>query len=504
VGHGGTAKTTELISRRYYWPKIREDNKRFIKNCDTCQRTKVVEDAPYGLLQSNEAPDRPWKSIAMEFITDLPKSEGYDTILVVIIRLTKMSHFIPCSKDLDTRQFTNLFMKEMVRLHGLPHDIITDRGTLFTSDLWKETTGNLGIERRLSTAFHPQTDGQTERTNAILEQYLGAYINYQQDDWCDYLPLAEFAYNTRYQETIKNTPFFANYSINPEYEMIGHMIPGKQTKPEEMSHLPESLRNEMVAPQLRQKEYYDLHRKPDPNLQSEDIVWLLPGNIKTTRRSKKLDYKKIGPFKILAKIGRSAYKLGLQPSMALHNTFHISLLEPYQDNQFPSQIKEPPPPIQIEGEDEYQLNEIIDSRLHYNKLQYRPEWRDYLPEHDKVWYPAENFNNAEHKVQQFHRHYPRKRGMDTCHDQQVVVRTSPTRQTGTTLTHTRRPHTAHHPQRYIHWPRILRLPKKRGGAHFLELDGLHGRWMPSRSWRKTRVRLVPTSHQEIEKTKCRP
>jgi len=169
AGHGRRAKTTELISRRYYWPKIREDIKRFIENCDTCQRTKVVRHAPYGLLQSNKAPDRRWKSIAMDFITDLPKSEGYDTILVVIDRLTKMSHFIPCSKDLDARQFAILFMKEIVRLHGLPHDIITDRGTLFSSDLWKETTGKLGIERRPSTAFHPQTDRQTERTNAILE-----------------------------------------------------------------------------------------------------------------------------------------------------------------------------------------------------------------------------------------------------------------------------------------------------------------------------------------------
>jgi len=200
-----------------------------------------------------------------------------------------MSHFIPCSKSLDARQFANLFVKEIVRLHGLPHNIITARGKLFTSDLWKEATGKLGIERRLSTAFHPHTDGETERTNAILEQYLRAYINYQQDDWYGYLPLAEFAYTNGYQESIKNTPFFANYGINPEYEMIGHLIQGKHTKPEEMSLLPESLRDEMVAAQLRQKEYYDLHRKPDPNLQSGDMVWLLPRNIKTPRPSKKLD-----------------------------------------------------------------------------------------------------------------------------------------------------------------------------------------------------------------------
>jgi len=117
----------------------------------------------------------------------------------------------------------------------------------------------------------------------------------------------------------------------------------------------------MVAAKLRQKEYYHLHRKPDPNLQSGDMVWLLPRNIKTTRPSKKLDDKKIGPFKYLAKIATSAYKLAVPPAMAIHNTFHISLLEPYQDNRFPSKIKEPPPPILIEGEDEYELNEIIDS-----------------------------------------------------------------------------------------------------------------------------------------------
>jgi len=169
AGHGGKAKTTELMNRRYYWSKIREHIKRFIKNCDTCQRINVVRQAPYGLLRPTEALDRPWKSIAVDFITDLPKSEGYETILVVIDRLTKMSHFSPCWKDVEAWQFANLFMRQIVWLHGLPHDMITNRGTLFTSDRWKESTGKLGIERRLSTAFHPQRDGQSERTNAILE-----------------------------------------------------------------------------------------------------------------------------------------------------------------------------------------------------------------------------------------------------------------------------------------------------------------------------------------------
>jgi len=143
--------------------------------------------------------------------------------------------------------------------------------------------------------------------------------------------------------------------------MIGHLIQGKQTKPEERTELHQSLRNEMVAAQLRQKEYYDLHRKPDLNLDSGDMVWLLPRNMKTTRPSKKLDYQQIRPFKILANIGMGAYELALPPGMAINKTFNIALQEPYQDNRFPSQIKEPPPHVQIEGEDEYKLDKIIDS-----------------------------------------------------------------------------------------------------------------------------------------------
>ena len=135
AGHGGTAKTTELVSRQYYWPRMRETIKRYVKNRNMCERSKVVRHAPYGMVQSNAVPDQPWKSIAMDFITDLPNSDGYDPILVVIDCRTKISHFIPCKKDLDTRQFATLALKDIIRLHGIPRDFITDRGSLFTSEL---------------------------------------------------------------------------------------------------------------------------------------------------------------------------------------------------------------------------------------------------------------------------------------------------------------------------------------------------------------------------------
>jgi len=179
-----------------------------------------------------------------------------------------------------------------------------------------------------------------------------------------------------------------------------------------MSQLHDTLQAEMTEAQMRHKEYYDTQRKPDPNLQQGDIVWLLPSNISTTRPCEKLDYKKVGPFKILARIGTSACKLDLSASMRIHNTFHISLLELYNDNKFPSPRSEPPPPIIIEGELEYELEEIIDSRLHYNKLQYRAKWTGYSPEHDKTWYPADNFKNADLTKRNFHSHYPNKPHLD--------------------------------------------------------------------------------------------
>lgn len=136
----------------------------------------------------------------MNFIRDLPQSENSNTIL--IDRLTKVSHFIPCRKDINSRQFRMLFMNNIYRIHRLPADITTDRNTLFTLELWKETTKALQIKRNMSTVFHPETDGRTERTNSILEQYLRAYINDQQDNWTELLPMAEFAYNNSRQETI--------------------------------------------------------------------------------------------------------------------------------------------------------------------------------------------------------------------------------------------------------------------------------------------------------------
>ena len=242
----------------------------------------------------------------MDFIMNLSDSDGYDTILVIIDRRTKMSYFIPCRKDLDTQPFATLFLKEVIRLEGIPRDVITDRDTLFTLELWKHTTEKLGIQRRLSTAFHPHRDRQTEWTNGILEQYPPAYIHYQQNNWNELLRLVELAYNNAHQEIIKTIPFYANYGINPEHQHITHIITETITSAMGMKELHDTLQVEMATAQLRHRENYDRHRKPIPNLKLGDMVWFLPREVHTTRPLKMLDYKKIGQFKILANIGTSA------------------------------------------------------------------------------------------------------------------------------------------------------------------------------------------------------
>jgi len=176
----------------------------------------------------------------MNIITGLPASNKKDTLWVIIDRMTKMGHFVACEGTIDPTELADCFVKHVVQPHGLPADIISDRGSLFTSGFWERVTQALGISRKRSTAFHPKTDGQTERVNATLEQYLRAYCNYQQNDWEKLLPITEFCYNNTQAESTNVTPFFANYRFHP------HFIPDLGTQDEEVLEVSEyatALRN---------------------------------------------------------------------------------------------------------------------------------------------------------------------------------------------------------------------------------------------------------------------
>lgn len=413
AGHPGQAATFELISRDFWWPGMRKSIARYIRNCETCQRIKPVRHAPYGYLKSLEIPQRRWESVSLDFITGLPISSSYDAILVVVDRLTKMAHFVPCNSNLDSQTFAQLYRDSIFRLHGLPDSIVSDRGSLFTSDFTKDLCKLLVIRQRLSTSFHPQTDGQTERVNAILEQYLRGYISYQQDNWFDFLALAEFAYNNSISATTKITPFFANYGYNPRFEILRK----KQTDwypttlevqkfQVRLRNLEQHLRQEIRWAQQIYSEYANNSRISPPVIQTGSSVWLLRRNIRTTRPSDKLDYKRLGPFKVLKKISTHAYKLELPSTMKIHPVFHVSMLEPVASDPLPGQKQVPPPPVIVDGELEFQVDEILDAKRTRNPDQpmYLVKWTG---ESQLTWEPYDNVKDLE-AFDKFITKYPEK------------------------------------------------------------------------------------------------
>ena len=191
--------------------KIFNDVSRFVRSFEICCKNEVPRHKPYGLPSPLSTPNKPWSELSMDFIVDPPKSKGLTCIMVVVDRLTKMTHFIPF-RCLPTAAIdANAFLSNIFRLHVSPESTISDKCSQFTSAFWKRLCSHYDIEHSLSTVNHPQTDDQTERVNAILEQYLRCFINERQNNWVDLLPFAEFIYSNSIQQSINKTPFFANY-----------------------------------------------------------------------------------------------------------------------------------------------------------------------------------------------------------------------------------------------------------------------------------------------------
>ena len=214
-GHPGRWKTLELVMRNYWWPGISKFVLNYVDGCDTCQRGKSYPEMPAGKLMPNPIPTGPWIDISVDFITGLPEAQGYDAIFVVCDRFTKQVHIIPTTKETSSLGLARLYRDHVWKLHGLPNTVISDRGPQFAAAFMKELNKILGITTKLSTAYHPQTDGQTERMNQELVQYLRMFIDHRQTDWPEWLAIAEFSYNNKFQSSTRVSPFFANYGYNP-------------------------------------------------------------------------------------------------------------------------------------------------------------------------------------------------------------------------------------------------------------------------------------------------
>jgi transposase InsO family protein len=414
AGHFGVGKTLELVSRGYWWPHLASAVKEYVKSCDACARAKSSRRRPFGLLQPLPVPHRPWGSLSTDFITDLPDVRGVNAVLVVVCRLTKMAHFIACTKSETASSTAALMLNHVVKLHGLPDDIVSDRGPQFASRFWRRLFELLGTKSKLSTAFHPQTNGQAERTNQVLEQYLRCFINAKQSNWVSLLPMAEFAYNNTVQASTGHSPFYAVYGHHPRFDVnmpATAVNPAAEKRARDLEQIHADLKAELRASQESAAKYANARRSPAPAIAVGDMVWLRRKNIKSTKPCPKLDAKKIGPFKVVRQVSSVAYELQLPPTSKLHNVFHVSLLEPcYSSAAFP-RVQAPvadDEALEGDGEGDYfEVEAIVDSKRVRRQLQYLVLWRNY-PRSEATWEPAANLENAQEAVDKFHDEHPAK------------------------------------------------------------------------------------------------
>ena len=408
AGHGGVTKTFDLITRHFWWPGLRKDIRAFIAVCDSCQRVKASHQHAAGLLQPLPIPVGRWHTVSMDFIVELPPCQGFNAILVFVDVLTKMAHFAPCTTTCTAAQAADLFNQHVFRLHGLPKVMLHDRGTQFTSHFWTHFYSLCGVSQATSTAFHPQTDGQTERVNRVLEDYLRHYVGPLQDNWVNMLTFAEFAYNNATHESTGTTPFRLNYGFDPvapgqdvgqppltlekvkEHRMI---CPAAQLHFEHcMQQMLQHAKQHLVVAKERQKKYADTKRRHcvfsvgDKVLVSTKNISLKGGG------SRKLLPRYIGPFTITKSINGVSYTLDLPKGLGVHPTFHISLLRLYKED--PDYLfKAPPLPEVIEGQLEYEVDHIVNHRRMGGSLEFLVRWKGYK-ECDDTWEPESNLKNC--------------------------------------------------------------------------------------------------------------
>src|ERR1700730_6906257 len=418
AGHFGQTKTTALVFRDYTWPKLRGFVSDFCKSCTICGRAKAPRHKPYGTLRQLPIPEKPWNSILMDFIEQHPESSGCTAILVVVDRFTKQGIFIPTTNEVNATELARLFVLHIFSKHRVPSHVTSDRGSEFVSRFFHSLGKVLDMTLHFTSGYHPEGDGQTERTNQTLEQYLRCYCNYQQDNWSELLPLAEFAYNNAPSATTGISPFFANKGYHPNITVHPERDLSSARAKEfvvDLDELHQELRTQIAEAQKHYQGPADAKRTPAPDFKVRDKVFVKAEHFRTTRPSKKLSEKNLGPFEIIAQVGRTSFTLRLPDQLrAVHPVFPVSQLEPETPNTIPNRVQPPPPPIEVDDDFEYEISEILDSKIDKRqkcKLLYLVRWTGYEgTDQETDWLSATQLEHAAELVQDFHKSYPDKPG----------------------------------------------------------------------------------------------
>ena len=415
AGHLGTDKTIEQVKRRFYWPGMDKDIEAYVTSCDSCQRNKPSQRATMGLMQPLPIPDRPWQQVSMDLITQLPRSRsGNDAIVVFVDKLTKMVHYVATTTTVTAPRLADLFLREVVRLHGVPESILSDRDPRFTANFWRAFWAQLGTKLVMSTAYHPQTDGQTERANRTLEEQLRSYVNVHQSDWDQHLSALELAFNNSKHASTGFTPFNLNAGREVWLPIDAAIRAAKESPSQDAAdrirRLTEDLakaKENISKAQQRQAHYADEHRRQVIFVVG-DLVLLCTEHLKMKGvvGSPKFASKYIGPFKVKRVVGVNAYELDLPVQLQIHPVLNISRLKEYRDGMvsFPSRpaphSRPPPDVIEADGTSEWEVEAILARRGKGNRLQYLVRWKGY-PLWEASWEPRRYLLNAREAIELF-------------------------------------------------------------------------------------------------------
>ena len=387
TGHPGREQTNVLVSRQFFWPGLSSDVRRFSRNCDGCHRNIAWRNRRQGYLKPLPVPDQIWQELSMDFVVDLPKSNGCTNLMVLTDRLGKgvMLEALP---NIEVGTIAKWFTTTYYRQHGFPKAIVSDRGVQFVSTLWKRICQLLGIQRRLSTAFSPETDGSTERMNQTVETYLRNFVDHAQDNWATMLPSAELAINNREAASTRVSPFFLTHGYHVDVldlkAELGEDTRHKRLSPiqkadnmiRKLKQASEWAQTAMAAAQQDQEAVANLRREQAPQYKVGDKVWLSLENIKTDRPTKKLDAK-YQKYTIIEAVGSHSFRLDTPPG--IHNVFHSRRLKLAATDPFTSQKQDDAQngPTLVGDQEEYEIEAILDEKKapgRGNNLRYLVKW----------------------------------------------------------------------------------------------------------------------------------
>ncbi|KAJ8333796.1 hypothetical protein SKAU_G00411150 [Synaphobranchus kaupii] len=407
--HPGVARTTALVRRSFWWPTLKEDTRAFVLACSVCARSKASHQPPSGHLLPLPVPGRPWSHIGVDFVTGLPLSEGNSVILTIVDRFSKAVHFIPLPKLPSALETAELLVVHVVRLHGIPSDIVSDRGPQFSSQVWKAFCVALGASASLSSGFHPQSNGQAERANQDLGAALRCVTARNPASWSRFLPWVEYSHNSLKSTSTGLSPFECSLGYQPPLLSVQEAevaVPSVKAHILKCKRIWRLTRTALLRSNSRSQRLADLHRTAAPKYRTGQQVWLSTSNISLPSSSKKLRPRFSGPFPVVRLVNPVSVKLSLPASLKVYPVFHVSQIKPVASSPLSAPTLPPPPVRVINNAPAYTVDRIIDIRRKGRGFQYLVDWEGYSPE-ERSWL-HKGLILDQTLIQDFHSRFPSK------------------------------------------------------------------------------------------------